>query len=194
MSSTYELLPKIAEINPSITHFQLRLYKHTIGQGIESFKVDSEYHTVSITDLEKVASIIQSFEDKGWMVGLTSKVITTSGTQHLLMLDFSIPISKESENQIIEKMEIFNKSGDISYKLDGYLIQTTNSYHYLGKHITGEHNFIHFLGSSLLFRHADQSYFVVDDRWLGYSLKRNFGTIRIGRKNGNIPLVIKELR
>lgn len=163
------------------------------GEGLKNFNANSEYHWISIDQLDAIQSFITSVEKDGWMVGLASTVMTSNGISHLLMLDFSIPVSEESKEQLAWRLETFNKSGDVSYKLDGYLIQTGNSYHYLGKYIANESDFINFLGSSLLFRHADQNHFVVDDRWLGYTLKRNFGTIRIGKKNGEYPIIICEI-
>ena len=128
------------------------------------------------------------------MIGLTSMVMTEKGIQSLLMLDYSLPQSTKAEKEISEKISIYNQSGDAPYRMEGFLIRTNDSYHYLGKHITSKENFIHFLGSALLFRENNQTNFVVDDRWLGHSLKKGFGTIRIGKKDGKeFPLVIDEI-
>lgn len=193
MKPTYEILENIAELNPTITHFSLRLYKHITGQGLKSYTLNSEYKYLSIEELPTLEKSIELYESQGWNIGLTSRVQTTDGTKYLLMLDFAIPISEKAERELSEKIHTFNISGDAPYKMDGYLIQTNRSYHYLGKYITDESNFINFIGSSILFRHVDQSDFVVDDRWVGYTLKRTFATIRIGHKDEQLPVVIREI-
>ncbi len=193
MKPTYKVLEDIAKQNPTITHFTLRLYKHITGQGLKSYTLNSEYRYLSIEELPTLEKSIELYESQGWNIGLTSRVQTTDGTKHLLMLDFAIPISAKAESEISEKIHTFNISGDVPYKMDGYLIQTNKSYHYLGKYITDESNFINFIGSSMLFRHIDQSDFVVDDRWVGYTLKRTFATIRISHKDGQLPVVIREV-
>jgi hypothetical protein len=191
--TTYQLLPLIIETNPTISHFVLRLYKNTLNPFVTKHG-DFSYCFIGIEDIGSIEDRIKQYEEQGFMVGLTSMVMTTRGIQSLILLDFSVPQSPEAEQELIEKISTFNQSGDIAYSLDGWLIKTTASYHYLGKYITSESNFRHFLGSSLLFRHKDQQKFVVDDRWLGHQLKRGYGSIRIGHKDaGEYPVVIKEI-
>lgn len=191
---SYQLLRSIAETNPSLTHFLLRLYKQTLNPFVDR-KGDFSYVFIGVDDLEKVEEIILNYENQGFMVGLTSIVMTTRGMQSLILLDFSIEQSKEVEKELVDKLTIFNQSGDISYRLDGWLIKTNASYHYLGKYMTSQENFRHFLGSSLLFRHKDQKHFVVDDRWLGHQLKRGYGSIRIGHKSDvDYPSLLIEIK
>ncbi|MFA7315684.1 MAG: hypothetical protein WC059_02695 [Candidatus Paceibacterota bacterium] len=193
MKNTHQVLEEIAEINPSITHFLLRIYKHTIG-SIHDPVDGADYQWVKVSLLNKIESIINTFENDGWSVGLVNTVMTNRGMKYLPVLDYKIEQSEENLKRIVERLTIFDTSGDVEYSLKGYIIQTNNSYHFLGKYITTEENFINFLGSSLLFRHSGDSSFVVDDRWLGYSLKRKFATLRIGKKGGAVPFVIQELK
>lgn len=191
---TYQLLKEITEINQTISHFLLRFYKQTLNPFINK-KEDFSYMFLLTEEIESIESLIQEYENKGFMVGLTSMVMTTRGIQALPLLDFSIEKSPEAKEEIIEKITTFNSSGDISYKLDGWIIETNNSYHYLGKYITSQENYRHFLGSSLLFRHKEQDNFVVDDRWTGHQLKQGYGAIRIGNKTGNdYPVVVSEIQ
>ena len=190
---SYQLLTSIAEANPTITHFLLRLYKQTLNPFI-NHKDDFSYDFVSIDTLDTIEQKILTYESQGYMVGLTSIVMTIRGIQSLLLLDFSVPQSPEAEQELCTKIHTFNTSGDASYKMDGWLIQTNVSYHYLGLYITSQENFRHFLGSSLLFRHKDQKHFIVDDRWLGHQLKGGYGAIRIGHKDGvEYPKVVREI-
>jgi hypothetical protein len=190
---SHQLLQKIAEGNPALTFFVLRMYKHSLNPFV-SKKGDFSYLFINADELDVLEAKIVEYETQGFMVGLSSMIMTTSGIRSLLLLDFSVPHSQEAEKELIEKISTFNQSGDIPYRLDGWLIKTNTSYHYLGKHIASPENFRHFLGSSLLFRHKDQKHFVVDDRWLGHQLKRGYGTMRIGNKAGNdYPKVISEI-
>lgn len=193
MKKTYKILSEISNCNSSITHFLFRLYKKE-QRSVWIPDIESQYQWISVQDLSGIESIILDFEQNDWTVGLTSIVMTSSGIQYLLMLDYSIEHDPKIEEELFLKLNLFNKSGDVEYRMDGYLIKTNKSYHYLGKYITSEESFVNFLGSALLFRHADQSFFIVDDRWLGHSLKKKFGTIRIGKKyEGEYPFVIKEI-
>lgn len=192
MQKTYEILKDIVKFNPAITHFSLRLYKN-IERSVWTPDTEVQYEWISVKDISNIESYIQKHELENWTIGLTNLVMTGRGIQYLLMLDYSVPQSIENEKQLYSKLSVFNKSGDVDYKLAGYLIKTDKSYHYLGKYITTQENFINFLGSSLLFRHTDQSIFIVDDRWLGHSLKKKFATIRISRKNESHPIVIREI-
>ena len=191
---SYQLLSQIVEANPTLTHFVLRLYKNTLNPFVDT-KGDFSYRFIDILHLGSIEKQIADFEGHGFMVGLTSMVMTTRGMQSLLVLDFSVPQSKEVQEELVQKISAFNRSGDIEYSLDGWLLQTQASYHYMGKHITSVENFRHFLGSSLLFRHKDQKHFIVDDRWLGHQLKKGYGTIRIGHKDNNpYPIVVAEIK
>lgn len=192
MKPSYLVLRDIAESNPLISHFMVRLYRQT--PDIFNYdKSNFSYLFVSVDQIDSLETIINDYENQDYMVALMSTVMTTKGIRSLLMLDFSLPKSKQAEQEIIQKIRDFNNSGDINYKLDGWLIETNNSYHYIGKYITVSENFRNFLGSSLLFRHKEQSLFVVDDRWLGHQLKHDFGSIRIGKKEGNYPLIVCEI-
>jgi len=193
MKKTYEVLKEICEANPTVTHILFRLY--TNPNGLQNVQDDEfQYEWMSVTVVDTIGEEIDRFEKEGWFVGLASMVMTTSGIQHLLMLDYLVEQSAAAEGDLFWKLSAFNQSGDVSYKMDGYLIKTNNSYHYLSKYITTEENFINFLGSALLFRHSNENYFVIDDIWLGRSIKRRFGALRLGRKAGRFPEVLSEVK
>lgn len=189
---TYELLSEIATLNPTITHFSLRLY-HAKTSLADTTDVDFKYEWFTVAQVPDIRAMIQTYENQGWSVGLTSMVMTADGIQHLLMIDFLADHDTAVEGDLIWKLSTFNQSGDVPYKIDGYLIKTNNSYHYLGKYITSQENFINFLGSALLFRHSGEHY-VIDDIWLGRSVKRRFGAIRLGQKEGIYPEIISEIK
>ena len=190
---SYQIVREIADINPSINNFLLRCFKHTLG-ALSDAKGDVYYEWFdSGTSEESLLEKINFLESNGWIVGLTNIVMTQHGMEYLPMLDYSVTHSIETQTELLEKISLFNKSGDVPYKMDGYLIKTNNSYHYLGLHLMTKENFVNFLGSSLLFRHSDQKHFVVDDRWLGHTLKKGFGTIRIGKKEGIYPEVVGKI-
>lgn len=194
MAKTYEIIPQIASFNQSITHFCLRLYKSVTGLAATPDD-EFQYEWIKVESAANIAQLISDYESKGWVISLTSMVMTTEGIQHLLMLDYLVDHSRSAENDITLKLSEFNQSGDVPYKLDGYLIQTNNSYHYLGKYITTESNLINFLGSALLFRHSERGEtYIVDDIWLGRSIKRRFCAIRLSQKEGLFPEVIREVK
>jgi hypothetical protein len=151
---SYELLSTIAEANPNVTHFVVRLYKNGLNPFFD-IKGDFEYEWISVASLINFGKKIEEYEDLGYLVGLASIVMTTHGLQSLLVLDFSVSKSEAARRDILSKLTLFNTSNDVSYSVDGWLIETNTSYHFLGKYITSQENFRNFLGSSLLFRHKD---------------------------------------
>lgn len=191
--NSYELLSQVTASNPSITHFLLRMYKRGTNLFLDK-KENFSYQWVRTDELDQVENHIQQFESQGFMVALTSIVMTEQGIQSLILLDFAVAQSAEVEQELVNKISTFNQSGDVNYRMDGWLIKTNASYHYLGNYVTSQENFRNFLGSALLFRHKDQGHFVVDDRWMGHQLKRGYGTIRIGQKEGMFPQVIAEIK
>jgi hypothetical protein len=192
VKKTYELLSEICSANPSMTHLCLRLYK-TDKTLLEVEDEAFRYEWISVAAVPQIAEIIADFEREQWYVGLTSMVMTTTGVQHLLMLDYLIDHSPHIEHELALKLAEFSQSGDVAYNLAGWLITTNNSYHYLSKFVTTEENFINFLGSALLFRHSEENN-IIDDIWLGRSVKRRFGAIRLGQKEGVYPTVICEVK
>ena len=192
MPRTYEILAGIAALNPSVTHFLLRLYGKS-PRPIAEPESGIRYEWLHKDSLQDLFLKIGEWQDEGFAVGLTSIVMTERGIQYLLMLDYSLAPAPENEEELAAKLSTFNASGDVNYRMEGYLIQSNRSYHYIGKYVTTEENFINFLGSALLFRHTDQTGFVVDDRWIGHSLKKKFGTVRLGAKDGYYPRVIREV-
>lgn len=190
--NTVEILGEIVRKNPEASHFLLRTYTHTLG-SISDPKGTFDYEWITADAVGGLSERVAKHEREGKHTGLANVVMTDKGIRYLLMLDFSIPVSSEAEQELLGKISDFNESGDASYFMEGYLLQTKNSYHYLGTLLTTEENFRNFLGSSLLFRHGGEACFVVDDRWLGHSLKKGFGTIRIDTKEGNIPFVVGEI-
>ncbi|MDB5259100.1 MAG: hypothetical protein JWO73_308 [Candidatus Taylorbacteria bacterium] len=197
MKKTYEILGEMLKLNPSITHLCLRLYESKTGLAAthdDAFRYEW-ISTDLASDVSEISALISEFEKEGWTVGLASMVMTTEGIMHLLMLDYLVAPSANAEGDLAWKLSTFNQSGDVNYRMDGYLIRTKNSYHYLSKYITTEANFINFLGSALLFRHSEEGEsHIVDDIWLGRSIKRRFGTIRLGKKEGIYPTVASEVK
>ncbi len=186
---SYKLLEKISQLNPSVTHFLLRLYKTNLNPFIDK-KGDFSYEWISVENLDAIGEKILEYESKSFLVGLSSIVMTETGIQSLLFLDFCIDQSESIEKDLQRKINFLEKSNELKYSIKGWLIKTNESYHFLGMTITSPENFIHFLGVSLLFREKNQPV-LVDDRWLGHSLKKRYATIRLGHKeNQNYPCVI----
>ena len=191
--TTADILKEIVEFNPELTHVMLRYYTHELG-SIHDPKDTFDYEWISVSSLDTVAARIAECDASGTSIGLTNLVMTDRGLRYLLMLDYSIAISQNAEDEVCEKLSRFIAAHDVPYRMEGYLLQTNSSYHYIGLHLTTEEHFRNFLGSALLFRGKEDTGGVVDDRWLGHSLKKGFGTIRIGKKDGKVPFVVREVR
>ncbi len=110
MKRTYEALGEICGANPSITHILFRLYKSE--KGLRDVQDEEfRYEWLSVSTVDKAGEFIARFEKEGWLVGLASMVMTVSGIQHLLMLDYLIDQSAKSEGELTWKLSAFNQSG-----------------------------------------------------------------------------------
>ena len=113
-------------------------------------------------------------------LGINSKVILDSGeVAHLPMIDFRVPFSDLGTKIVaIICSEL---------RQNGYILSSGNSYHFIGSKPIPYLDFISFLGRALLYSP------LVDTTWLGHQLIDGSATLRIGKKNGKLPVLVKVL-
>lgn len=110
-----------------------------------------------------------------------SKVLMDNDKEgHLPLLDFHIPVS-ETNAKVVES--VCRKIG----LLKGWILNSGESYHFIG----GEPIFYKDL--ELLLYKALMFTPIIDKAWISHQLREHSCSLRIGRKNGSMPEVVKEL-
>lgn len=134
------------------------------------------YKKISATDF-----INNCFENES-RIGISSKVILQDDTiMHIPFIDFHIPISSKG-TEIVEYI-----CNIINPHVEGYIINSGNSYHYIANLLMSEHEMIKFLSMANLFAP------ITDSTWISHQLYENSCTLRLGEKKGRLPIVIKEI-
>lgn len=107
----------------------------------------------------------------GEILAISSRMLSVSGEEaHLPMLDFRVAISEENEELVCEQLR--------AMKLQGWLLESGRSYHFLGRSVLdGRACLSKFLGQALLFAP------LVDGRWVAHQLIEGACALRISSGN-----------
>lgn len=148
----------------------------------EEIVSNADHHNKITTDFWVSADTIQSWiGEKGRNIGVNSLIQTTHRRLlHLPMLDFHIAVSNRN-TQIVKQI-----CSQLGFKV-GFILNSGNSYHYIGKQLIAEGELLHILSRALLYGP------IVDIRWIAHQLIERSCTLRIGEKNGLVPYVVEEL-
>lgn len=152
------------------------------SEGWEEIVSNADHHNKVTTDFWIPAYSIKNWiEEKGKNIGINSLVqVIETGLFHLPMLDFHISISHKNTKMI---MQICRQLG----LNKGFILNSGNSYHFIGKQLITEDKLIDTLSRALLYGP------IVDTRWIAHQLIERSCTLRIGEKNGLVPYVVEEL-
>lgn len=111
---------------------------------------------------------------------INSTVKLSNGEEmHIPMLDFHIDISVKNTNLV---KKICNILG-----VEGFLLNSGKSYHFIGIQLLSHKELYQFLGQALLFTP------IVDEIWIAHQLQEHSCTLRFGEKHGMIPTVITSI-
>jgi hypothetical protein len=112
---------------------------------------------------------------------VNSEVITVNNERkHLILLDFHIQESKRNQRVVESVLEAMSLN-------DGYLLRSGKSYHFIGMNLINEYELINILGKSLFFAP------IIDKAWVAHQLIERSCSLRITKKHGIYPTVIKEI-
>ncbi len=193
--TTYELIELIIKKNEhfGVTSFLVRLYKNNTNTGKSGVKEDPlgavELINFPVADISTIGTWIDNKYRDGWLVALTSLFKNAKETLYLPVMDFSLPISRESEALLRERMTgVFDLYDNLGR---GVLIETNNSYHFMGDTLLTEKQWIVFCANMLLLKHSSETRDIADTRYIGHSLERMYTCIRISEKEGVLPRVLE---
>ena len=115
-------------------------------------------------------------------LALCSKVILKDTTvKHLPMLDFHIPTSADNLRIVEMVCRCLNLSA-------GWILESGESYHYIGGSTYTESELQDLLATALLFSP------IVDKAWISHQLRERSCSLRVGQKNGVMPEVVITLK
>lgn len=113
-------------------------------------------------------------------VGISSRVILSDLSEmHIPFIDFQLPIS-DINSKIVEYI-----CRTIDNSTNGYILNSGNSYHYIGNNLLSYKNLVQFLAKANMFTP------ITDCTWISHQLYEGSCTLRLGTKNGKIPIVIR---
>lgn len=113
-------------------------------------------------------------------LAINSRVQTESEeSYHIPMLDFHIEVTERNTELIKHICHILAQPG--------YLLNSGNSYHFIGEQLVTEKKLISFLGQSLLFTP------IIDEIWIAHQLMDRSCSLRFTMKNGHVPTVIEKV-
>ena len=111
-------------------------------------------------------------------LAINSKIVLEHGKiEHIPMLDFHIPVS-ECNLRIVK---------DVLFELNvvsGYLLNSGESYHFIGDYRINEESLLDFLANALFFAP------IIDRAWIGHQILERSCSLRIDKKHGVYPEVI----
>jgi hypothetical protein len=114
-------------------------------------------------------------------IAINSEVICKNGeVKFIPMLDFHIPVSDINLNVVIAIIANLGMDG-------GYILNSGNSYHFIGKTLITKDDQRDFLSKALLFSP------VVDHVWIAHQIIEQSCALRLGIKHGINPTLIVEI-
>lgn len=130
---------------------------------------------------EKLASWIEDQAQDIDRYAFCSKVVMTNEEEwHLPLLDFHIPVS-ETNVRIVESV------CRILGLLKGWILNSGESYHFIGEIPMSYHDLEQMLYRALMFTP------IIDKAWISHQLREKSCSLRIGKKNGITPKIVIEL-
>jgi hypothetical protein len=146
--------------------FVLAQYHHSMGD----VAVTTTFNLTASAIEAAIASESRSLES-GEILAISSRMLAASGEEtHLPMLDFRVAVSEKNEELVREQLR--------AMKLQGWLLESGRSYHFLGCSVLdGGAGLSKFLGQALLFAP------LVDGRWVAHQLIEGACALRISSGN-----------
>jgi len=116
-----------------------------------------------------------------YVLAVNSAVLMKNGEiKHILLLDFHIPISESNCKQVIKVLKCLGLNS-------GFVLESGESYHYVGKEIISYETLVNLLIKSLFFSP------IIDRTWIAHQLIEKSCSLRIGYKHNVEPKLIYEL-
>lgn len=171
--------PKLIEQN--IDNVVLRTYTHIKGLATDDPNNSTELIFSPRKEIdERMENIFsEGKEDKG--MAITSLVSVKTEQKYLFLLDCGISVSDENEKELMNILKEARKS--LSALKSAMLLRTKNSYHVIGfVPLTKDNWYKHMAHAVLMYTKSGEP--VADIRYIGHSLERGYGSLRLSDYQG----------
>jgi hypothetical protein len=160
----------------SIGNVVLRVYEHTPGVVPD----DPEHSTKIIytprDEVDGRMTDLYSVSGEGRGIAITSLVSARAQQMHLFLLDCALPVATANTLKLVKVLRAAKNS--MAALSDSMLLKTQNSYHVAGFLPLYQWEWAEHMGRALLLRTSDGQQ-VADVRYVGHSLDRGYGSLRI---------------
>jgi hypothetical protein len=127
---------------------------------------------------EQIRQYILKSPEKNFAIN--SKVRTENGDiRHMQLLDFHIPINDLSLPHVRKTLYLLKIN-------DGYILNSGESYHFIGTKLMNDLEQVEFLANALLFSP------IIDRAWIAHQLIEKSSSLRLGNKHGSQPILIEK--
>jgi hypothetical protein len=166
--------PKLVEQN--IDNVVLRTYTHITGLSTDDPSNSTELVFSPRKDVDhKMDEIFAEVGEKKGMA-ITSIVSQKAQPKYLFLLDCTLSVSDQNEKSLLFALK---KSLDTLPALkSGMVLRTKNSYHVIGFVPLSFNEWHRHMAQAILLRTEDGSH-VGDIRYIGHSLERGYGSLRL---------------
>lgn len=137
-------------------------------------EIKNEYFT---SDINWITEVLQK-ENEVPNIAFNSKVKLKAGIyKHLPLIDFHIPTSSENLDTVIKVIKLLGFS-------KGYIMESGESYHFIGTELMDNDQLLTMLSRALLFSP------IIDRAWIAHQLLERSSSLRIGFKHRILPQLI----
>lgn len=143
-----------------------------------ALKHNKNVDKIYTSDVNEILSVLES--NPHFNLSLNSEVQFEDGSiLHLFLLDFHV---YPSDNNLKLVSDILKVMG-----LRGFILSSGESYHFVSKDFFSTDAILDLLAKSLLFAP------IVDRAWVAHQILERSCSVRVGKKHGVVPTVIREL-
>lgn len=171
MKKPIDIIEEIIKKNPGLKVVFFVAYRYVPKSLNLKGRVTLIPIEVKNTDARSYMSSIRL--KKSWDLTLCSKVkMKDNSIRHIPQIDFWCPISSKNKNLIKTKLI------EVLKITPGFLLNSGNSYHFIGTKLLSEKQWQYLLGLCLLTTEPFKKS-IIDVRWLGHQLMAGWSCLRI---------------
>lgn len=132
--------------------------------------------SVFFIKLKEIQSLLHNCNEK--IAVCSSVLMKNKHIKHIPMLDFHIPISDTNLKIVIDVCKFLNLGA-------GYILNSGESYHFISLSVVSWNKLYSILSRALRFCP------ILDGAWISHQLEEKSCSLRIDKKNGVEPIVVK---
>lgn len=129
---------------------------------------------------EELEQILLSYKSNERIAVCSSVMMKDSNIRHIPMLDFHIPVCDTN----LKIVEFVCKILDLG---PGYILNSGESYHFISSNIVSWDKLYNILSKALRFCP------IIDRAWISHQLEEKSCSLRVDKKNGIEPIVVKTI-